>query len=71
MGRSLTFTHPLSLLIILSKMKAVAALLSALTLGTLVAGAPVVELRYTKPKFTSIVVFGDSFSDNVRFPSCS
>ena len=50
-------------------MKAV-ALVSFLTLGTLVAGAPVVERRHVKPKFTSVVVFGDSFSDNVRFPSC-
>jgi hypothetical protein len=49
-------------------MKAV-ALVSFLTFGTLVAGAPAVEHRHDKPKFTSIVVFGDSFSDNVRFLS--
>lgn len=49
-------------------MKAV-GLVSFLTLGTLVAGAPIVERRHLKPKFTSIVVFGDSFSDNVRFSS--
>jgi phospholipase/lecithinase/hemolysin len=42
---------------------------SCLVLGTLVAGTPVAERRHTTPKFTSIVVFGDSFSDNVRFPS--
>jgi len=49
-------------------MKAV-LLAFCLVLGTLVAGAPIVERRHVKPKFTSIVVFGDSFSDNVRFLS--
>ena len=42
---------------------------SCLVFGTLVKGAPIVERRHVTPKFTSIVVFGDSFSDNVRFPS--
>ncbi len=49
-------------------MKAI-VLASCLVFGTLVTGAPVVERRHVTPKFTSIVVFGDSFSDNVRFPS--
>ena len=40
-----------------------------LVLGTLVAGDPVVEHRHVKRNFTSILVFGDSFSDNVRFLS--
>jgi hypothetical protein len=40
-----------------------------LVLGTLVTGVPVAERKHATPKFTSIVVFGDSFSDNVRFPS--
>ena len=40
---------------------------SCLVLGTLVTGAPVADRRHVTPKFTSIVVFGDSFSDNVRF----
>lgn len=44
-------------------------LASCLVFGTLVTGAPVVERRHVTPKFTSIVVFGDSFSDNVRFAS--
>ena len=42
---------------------------SCLVLGTLVKGDPVVERGHVTPKFTSIVVFGDSISDNVRFPS--
>jgi len=49
-------------------MKAV-MLAFCLVLGTLVAGAPVVERRHIKPKFTSMLVFGDSFSDTVRFLS--
>jgi len=47
-------------------MKAV-ILAFCLVLGTLVAGAPIVEHRHVKPKITSIS--GDSFSDIVRFPS--
>ena len=42
---------------------------SCLVLSTLVTGAPVAERRHATSKFTSIVVFGDSFSDNVRFSS--
>jgi len=48
-------------------MKAV-MLAFCLVLGTLVAGAPVVERRHVKPKFTSILVFGDSFMLDFRVP---
>ena len=47
-------------------MKAV-LLAFCLVLGTLVAGAPVVERGHVKP--TSILFLGDSFSDTVRFLS--
>ena len=57
--------HPL---VALSRMKA-AVFASCLVLGTLVTAAPVAERRHPTSKFTSIVVFGDSFSDNVRFSS--
>jgi len=58
--------HPL--VATLSRMKAV-VFASCLVLGTLVTAAPVAERRHATSKFTSIVVFGDSFSDNVRFSS--
>ena len=56
-------------------MKAI-VLASCLALGTLVAGSPVLDHNNyfekrasNSSKFNTILVFGDSLSDNVRFSS--